>query len=430
MSRSRPLRHFETPRPVDGFRAAARVAPNLSRIAPTLSRVAPMALAVSVAALTAGCNGDSGSRALRPLSSETIALFDQKGVSRNAPTLLRAYKKEAELEVWKQKADGSYVYVKTFPMCRWSGQLGPKSREGDRQVPEGFYAITPGQMNPNSNYYLSFNIGYPNAYDRAHGASGGLIMVHGACSSAGCFSMTDEQIAEIYAIARESFAGGQRAIQMQSMPFKMTAENLAKHRLDPNMPFWRQLKKGADMFDVSKQEPSVGLCGRNYGFNLGVDACAPQKDPEIASAVQEKETADDTKVAELVQKGVKAVKVVYADGGQHPTFRNAAPHEVSRPDALAQGPVEIALDDRKTAKPIAVASLKRASDKAKPAEAAEDGKPAEPTTLAVAPDDEQVETRAVYKRALGFRAHPAKSDAAKAIEDADAPTPAARPAKR
>ena len=436
MSLSRPLRHFETPRPADGFRAAARVAPilsgvapNLSRIAPTLSRVAPMALAVSIAALTAGCNGDSGSRALRPLSSETIALFDQKGVSRNAPTLLRAYKKEAELEIWKQKADGSYVHIKTYPMCRWSGQLGPKSREGDRQVPEGFYAITPGQMNPNSNYYLSFNIGYPNAYDRAHGASGGLIMVHGACSSAGCFSMTDEQIADIYAIARESFAGGQRAIQMQSMPFKMTAENLAKHRLDPNMPFWRQLKKGADMFDVSKQEPSVGLCGRNYGFNLGVDACAPQKDPEIASAVQEKETADDTKVAELVQKGVKAVKVVYADGGQHPTFRNAAPHEVSRPDALAQGPIEIALDDRKAANPIAVASLKRASDKIKLADAKSgDGKSVEPTALA--PDDEQIETRAVYKRALGFRAHPAKADAAKAIDDADTPTPAARPAKR
>ena len=113
-------------------------------------------------------------------------------------------------------------------------------REGDRQVPEGFYSITPGQMNPNSAYYLSFNVGYPNAYDRAHGTTpAATIMVHGICSSAGCFSMTDAQIAEIYAIAREAFAGGQRAIQMQSLPFRMTAENLAKYRLDPNIGFWK-----------------------------------------------------------------------------------------------------------------------------------------------------------------------------------------------
>lgn len=387
-----------------------------TRLAAFGFRAAPFLLAASVAALTAGCN-DSSSRALRPLSSETLALFEQKGVAKNAPTLLRAYKKEAELEVWKQKADGSYTFVKSYPMCRWSGQLGPKTREGDRQVPEGFYSITPGQMNPNSNYYLSFNVGYPNAYDRAHGYGGGLIMVHGACSSAGCFSMTDEQIAELYAIARESFAGGQRAIQMQSMPFRMTAENLAKHRLDPNMPFWRQLKKGADMFEVSKQEPSVGLCGRNYGFNLGVDACAPQRDPEVAAAVQEKEASDETKVAELVQKGVKPVRVVYADGGQHPSFRNAAPHEVSRPDALAQAPVEIALEDKKIAKPVAVAALKREKMKAV--------KPAEPALAAV--DDEQVETHAVYKKALGFRAPAARPDAAQAIDDADAPAPVARP---
>ena len=402
------LSRNETPRPANGFRAA------------------PVLLAVGAAALTAGCK-DTGSRALRPLSSETIALFDQKGVSKASPTLLRAYKKESELEVWKQKADGTYVYVKSYPMCRWSGQLGPKTREGDRQVPEGFYAITPGQMNPNSNYYLSFNVGYPNAYDRANGRSGGLIMVHGACSSSGCFSMTDEQIAELYAIARESFAGGQRAIQMQSMPFRMSAENLAKHRLDPNMPFWRQLKKGADIFEVTKQEPSVGVCGRSYGFNLGADACAPQRDPEVASAVQEKESQDETKVAELVQKGVAPVRVVYADGGQHPTFRNRSPHEVSRPDALAQEPVEIALQDRK-AKPLAVAAMKGAHDKATLAASA-GAKPSPAPADIAALDDEQVETRAVFKKALGFRAAPGKADAARAIDDADAPTPVARPAR-
>ena len=152
-------------------------------------------------------------------------------------------------------------------MCRWSGQLGPKKTKGDRQVPEGFYAIYPSQMNPHSNYYLSFNVGYPNLYDRVHGYSGNSIMVHGICSSAGCFSMTNREIGEIYTIAREAFAAGQPEIQMQSMPFHMTADNIAKYRLDPNIDFWRELKNGADNFEVTKHEVAVGVCNTHYVFN-------------------------------------------------------------------------------------------------------------------------------------------------------------------
>ena len=184
--------------------------------------------------------------------------MEKNETSPSSPVLIRTYKQEAEFEIWKMRSDGRYALLKTYPMCRWSGQLGPKTREGDRQVPEGFYPITPGQMNPNSNYYLSFNVGYPNAFDRAFGRTGGAIMVHGACSSAGCMSMTDAQIAEIYAIAREAFNGGQREIQMQSYPFHMTAENLAKHRLDPNIDFWKQLKNGSDHFEVTQD----GAAGR------------------------------------------------------------------------------------------------------------------------------------------------------------------------
>jgi murein L,D-transpeptidase YafK len=215
----------------------------------------PAAVAVAFAGLSLSACQDSGlsHRALAPVPPETLAKMEQLGTTKEAPMLIRAYKKEAELEIWKQGADGNYIHLKTFPMCRWSGQLGPKTREGDRQVPEGFYAITPAQMNPNSSYYLSFNVGYPNQLDRALGHTGGTIMVHGACSSAGCFSMTDAQIAEIYAIARSSFDGGQRAIQMQSYPFRMTAENLAKHRLDANIGFWKNLKEGNDVFEVTKQ---------------------------------------------------------------------------------------------------------------------------------------------------------------------------------
>jgi murein L,D-transpeptidase YafK len=272
-------------------------------------------------------------------------------------------------------------------MCRWSGQLGPKKTEGDRQVPEGFYTIAPGQMNPNSHYYLSFNVGYPNAYDRAHGYVGGNIMVHGICSSAGCFSMTDKQIEEIYALARESFAGGQRQIQMQSYPFRMTADNMAKLRLDPNMPFWREIKNGADHFEITKQEVPVGVCAKHYVFGAEpktgrFDALSPcpalARDPTVEAAVEAREAVDDKAVAELVSKGVKPVKIVYADGGQNAEFAHKVA-DVSRPDALAAGPTEIALDETPKAKPAAVQLAALKSKSAAPAAA----KPAVQTAAAV-----------------------------------------------
>jgi murein L,D-transpeptidase YafK len=267
--------------------------------------------------------------------------------------LIRAFKKESEVEVWKMRPDGQYVLVKTFPICRWSGQLGPKIQEGDRQTPEGFYSITPASMNPRSAYFLSFNVGYPNAYDRAHGATGAHVMVHGVCSSAGCFSMTDKQIAEIYGLARESFGGGQRAIQFQSYPFHLNAQNLAKHRLDPNMPFWKEIKKGNDYFEVTKRDVPVGVCNRHYVFGgkpVGGEtfdaegACPSLKtDPAVDAQVAQREAADEAAVAELSTKGLRPVRLVYQDGAQHPAFANRFA-EVSRPDALVP-PLELALDD-------------------------------------------------------------------------------------
>ena len=319
--------------------------------------LAALGFAVAAGAMLAGCvdqfdaNGPSA-RSLAPISSATLAQMQALGATETSPILIRTYKKEAEMQIWKKTSSGQYALLKTFPMCRWSGQLGPKTREGDRQAPEGFYTITPGQMNPNSHYYLSFNVGYPNEYDRAYGRTGGTIMVHGACSSAGCFSMTDAQIAEIYAIAREAFNGGQREIQLQSFPFKMTAENLAKHRLDPNIDFWKELKTGSDHFEVTKTEPSVLVCGKHYQFDAKADhdvgASAPcptlRRNEEIESAVAAKQQADDKAVAELVAKGVRPVRLIYADGGQNPVFIGKI--DASREDALAQPPQEVALDDK------------------------------------------------------------------------------------
>ncbi len=141
-------------------------------------------LAASVALALAACQDQSSltsTRHLAPIPPATTALMASRSMSQSDPILMRAYKKESELEVWKKGRDGKYALLKTYPICRWSGQLGPKIREGDRQAPEGFYTVTPAQMNPNSSFYLSFDTGYPNAFDRAHVRSGAHLMVHGTC---------------------------------------------------------------------------------------------------------------------------------------------------------------------------------------------------------------------------------------------------------
>src|SRR5580704_5811627 len=286
----------------------------------TSGRVVSFGLMCSAGALLTGCDESSylegPSRSEHPISTATLAEMAKIDTTPSSPVLIRAYKKEAELEIWKMKSDGQYALLKTYPICRWSGQLGPKKREGDMQVPEGFYTIAPGQMNPNSHYYLAFNVGYPNAYDRSLGRTGGNVMVHGVCSSAGCFSMTDEQVADIYAIARDSFGGGQREIQLQSYPFHMTAQNMAKFRLDPNIDFWKNLKDGSDHFEVTKNEPSVLVCGKHYVFDAttkdevkGSEPCpALKRDPNVEAQVAEKENDDEAKVAELAATGVKPVR--------------------------------------------------------------------------------------------------------------------------
>jgi murein L,D-transpeptidase YafK len=335
-----------------------------------IRRGTAVGLAIAACAWIAGCDDSyldqSSGRSQQPISCATLAEMDKLDTTPSAPTLIRTYKKEAELEIWKMKSNGEYALLKTYPMCRWSGQLGPKKREGDMQVPEGFYSIAPGQMNPNSHYYLAFNVGYPNAYDRAYGRTGGNVMVHGVCSSAGCFSMTDEQVADIYAIARDSFAGGQREIQLQSYPFHMTAENMAKFRLDPNIDFWKNLKDGSDHFEVTKNEPSVLVCGKHYVFDAtttdevtGSEPCpALKRDQNVEALVAEKEDKDETKVAELVATGVKPIHLVYADGGQNPVFTGYK--DTSDPDALASGPQEMVINDR--AKPMAAVVKVAAAD--------------------------------------------------------------------
>jgi murein L,D-transpeptidase YafK len=197
-----------------------------------------------------------------------------------SPIYIRIFKEESEFEVWKRVPDGTYALLETYPICTWSGELGPKLAEGDRQAPEGFYTVTPAQMNPNSIAYLSFNIGFPNAYDEAMERTGSNLMIHGGCSSAGCYALTDEVVRIVYALAREAFRGGQRAFQVDAFPFRMTPENLARHADDPNMPFWAMLKEGYDHFEVTHRVPDIAVCDFHYVF----DAVADDKDAEFVAA--------------------------------------------------------------------------------------------------------------------------------------------------
>ena len=277
-------------------------------------------------------------KAEAPIPAATLALMAQKGTTAASPVLFRAYKKESEIEVWK-KGPAGYVHIKTFPICRWSGQLGPKRKTGDRQTPEGFYTVPKRQMNPNSSYYLSFDVGYPNAYDRAHGGTGSAVMVHGVCSSMGCFAMMDGTVGEIYAIARDALNGGQAAFQFQSYPFRMTAENMARHRTDPNFSFWQNLKEGADRFEATREELQVAVAAGRYAF-------ASSKDPAKEAAVATRRAVEEARVATLIDDGQPAVRTTYSDGGQHAFWASYAARggslgEVSRPEALAYAGQEV-----------------------------------------------------------------------------------------
>jgi len=293
--------------------------------------------AIAAALALAGCDTDGttsavNGRHMQPLSDRMQAEIESKNMAKESPILVRIFKEESELEIWKQDKSGRFALLNTYPICRWSGELGPKIKQGDRQAPEGFYTITPGLMNPNSNYYLAINTGFPNAYDRANGRTGAFLMIHGDCSSAGCYAMTDEQIAEIYALARESFFGGQRSFQIQAYPFRMTPLNMAKHRDSPHMAFWKMLKEGYDHFEVTRAEPKVDVCEKRYVFDAessgkfsAVDRCPAYKVPEdIATAVRDKQRRDDVQTAELTNRGTPTVPVkTGVDGGMNATFLTA-----------------------------------------------------------------------------------------------------------
>jgi len=287
---------------------------------------------MALAVLTTGCVStvlNLDSKATQPIPAKLVGEMSRKSMSPSSPILVRIFKDESELEIWKRDSSGKYALLKTYPMCRWSGKLGPKTRTGDRQAPEGFYHVNAGMLNPNSQYYLSFNLGYPNKLETALGYSGEALMVHGACSSSGCFALTDQGVAEIYAIAREALKGGQTSFQVQAFPFRMTAKNMARNRNNPNFAFWSDLKNGYDIFEVTRRQPKVSYCGRRYVFDANfvggephdpLAACPPTvggEDPAVTSRSE----ADRIAMENLLLSGMAFREHAYTDGGMNLAFR-------------------------------------------------------------------------------------------------------------
>jgi murein L,D-transpeptidase YafK len=232
--------------------------------------------AVVVASMLAGCTSTvvidedvkvDPRRGLAPQSASLVEHTEAVGATKTSPVLIRIFKESKELELWRDTGKGKYALVKVYRICQYSGELGPKLRQGDRQAPEGFYAIGIGQLNYQSVEFVSMNTGYPNAYDRALGRTGANLMIHGGCSSAGCYAIEHGPAQEVFAAVRDALKAGQKNVQLQIYPFRMNSLNLAAHMQDKNFAFWKQLKVGYDRFELTHEELSVSVVNKNYVVN-------------------------------------------------------------------------------------------------------------------------------------------------------------------
>jgi murein L,D-transpeptidase YafK len=191
---------------------------------------------------------------------QRLAAFN---VALGAPVFIRIFKRDFELELWLLR-DGALHHFATYPICNWSGNLGPKQREGDHQSPEGFYTVDAKALNPQSRWHRSFNLGYPNAFDRAHNRTGTFLMVHGGCGSVGCYAMTDPVIDELWQLVTAALNAGQKRFHVHVFPFRMTEHNLANRNRHAAHPFWQDLKLGFDAFEAGARVPEIAVCGKQY----------------------------------------------------------------------------------------------------------------------------------------------------------------------
>ena len=218
-----------------------------------MKKIAAIILTLSLSACANFVTHIDSRRGLAPQSSSLVAATERAGATATSPSLIRIFKDSKELELWKMTKDGKFELVRTYDICAFSGELGPKLKQGDRQAPEGFYSVSPSQMNYNSIRFLSMNTGFPNAYDRAHNATGSALMVHGGCDSAGCYAIKDGPMQEVFTSVRDSLKAGQKSVQMQIYPFRMSTWAMYTNSNNKNINFWRQLKFGYDKFETTKK---------------------------------------------------------------------------------------------------------------------------------------------------------------------------------
>ena len=206
----------------------------------------------------------AAAKRVRPLLEKALSGMELR---LGDPVFMRVFKESNELEMWiLHRETKTYKHFKTYKIAYYSGKLGPKLKEGDRQAPEGFYHVSAKRMNPNSRYHLSFNLGYPNTYDQAHGRSGSFLMIHGSRVSIGCYAMTNQRIEEIYTLADAALQKGQPYFRVHCFPFRMTADRMNKAKGSPWLGFWQNLKEGYDAFEKTKVPPNVMVKEKRYTF--------------------------------------------------------------------------------------------------------------------------------------------------------------------
>jgi murein L,D-transpeptidase YafK len=187
-----------------------------------------------------------------------------KGLEPGREVFIRIFKMESELELWMRQ-DDRFVLLDVYPICHWAGTLGPKIQEGDKQNPEGFYTIGRRQIHRYGRWHQALNVGFPNIYDRVFGRTGSYILLHGGCSSVGCFAMTDPVMSEIFSLTEKALQKGQQEVSVHIFPFRMTEANLEARKDSPWTDFWHNLKEGYDAFEATHVPPNVGVCGKRYG---------------------------------------------------------------------------------------------------------------------------------------------------------------------
>lgn len=224
-------------------------------------------------AVLAGAGQDvpSSSRsqhAIKRVETKLRLDLKQSGLAYGSPIYIRIFKEERELELWVEK-EGRYRLFRSYPICTYGpAGLGPKLKEGDRKAPEGFYYVRPSALNPQSNFHLAFNLGYPNRYDKAHGRTGSALMVHGDCASIGCYAMTDAGIEEIYALADAALRDGQPFFRVHIFPFRMSDANMQRYADSEWREFWLNLQQGYKQFERNGwRPPNVEVVGGRYVFD-------------------------------------------------------------------------------------------------------------------------------------------------------------------